>query len=61
MYYTLSLGLRMVVDAMVGVVRLGDGWDVDDTLPHTCTHLCRASGALGECSINLYDQIIIYW
>ena len=41
----------MVVDAMVEVVRLGDGWDVDDTLPHTYTHLCRASGDLGECSV----------
>ena len=23
----------MIIDAMVGVVRLGDGWDEDDTLP----------------------------
>ena len=33
----------MVVDAMVAVVRLGGGWDVDDTLPHTYTGI-RCSG-----------------
>ena len=41
----------MVVDAMVGVVKLGDGWDVDDILPHTYTHIYWASGALKECYI----------
>ena len=41
----------MVVNAMVGVAKLGDGWDVDDALPHTYTHLYRVSNALGECSI----------
>ena len=38
----------MVIDAMVRVVRPGDGWEEDNILPPPHTHLYRSSDALLE-------------